>query len=116
MKKIWSLILFALVLAVPSFAQLTPTDSTISGNITVNRVLDKNKVYLLQGFVYVKDGATLTIPAGSLILGQSSTQGSLIVERGGKLIADGTAQEPIVFTSQQPAGLRARGDWGGIVL
>ncbi len=116
MKNFWSLIVMTLVLAVPSVAQLTPTDSTISGNITVNRVLDKNKVYLLQGFVYVKDGATLTIPAGSLILGQSFTQGSLIVERGGKLIANGTAQEPIVFTSQQPAGLRARGDWGGIVL
>ncbi|MFZ1518314.1 MAG: T9SS type A sorting domain-containing protein [Ignavibacteriaceae bacterium] len=116
MNKIWSMMLFALVLAVPSFAQLTPTDSTISGNITVNRVLDKNKVYLLQGFVYVKDGATLTVPAGTLVLGESSTQGSLIVERGGKLIANGTAQEPIVFTSQQPAGLRSRGDWGGIVL
>ena len=105
-----------LVIAVPSFAQLTPSDSTISGNITVNRVLDKNKVYLLSGFVYVKDGATLTIPAGTLVLGEKSSQGSLIVERGGKLIADGTVQEPIVFTSQQPAGLRARGDWGGIVL
>lgn len=105
-----------LVIAVPSFAQLTPSDSTISGNITVNRVLNKNKVYLLQGFVYVKDGATLTIPAGTLILGEKSTQGSLIIERGGKLIANGTATEPIVFTSQQPTGLRSRGDWGGIVI
>jgi len=116
MKKFLNFFIMVFAFALPSFAQLTPSDSTISGNITVNRVLNKTKVYLLQGFVYVKDGATLTIPAGTLILGQSSSQGSLIVERGGKLIADGTAQEPIVFTSQNPPGLRARGDWGGIVL
>ena len=117
MKQLWKLIALLLVISVPSFAQLTPTDSTISGSITAaNSILDKNKVYLLQGFVYVRNGATLTIPAGTLILGEKSSQGSLIIERGGKLIANGTAQEPIVFTSQQPAGLRSRGDWGGIVI
>lgn len=116
MKNFWSSILMMLVIAVPSFAQLTPTDSTISGTITGNRVLDKNKVYLLQGFVKIDSLATLTIPAGTLILGEKSSQGSLIVTRGGKLIADGTANEPIVFTSQQPAGLRSRGDWGGVVI
>ncbi|QQS35315.1 MAG: T9SS type A sorting domain-containing protein [Ignavibacteriales bacterium] len=116
MKQLWKLIALLVVISVPSFAQFTPHDSTISGNITVSRVLDKNKVYLLQGFVYVQNGATLTVPAGTLILGEKSSQGSLIIERGGKLIADGTAQEPIVFTSQLPAGLRSRGDWGGIVI
>lgn len=119
MKKIWSL-LIAFVIALPGFAQLTPSDSTITNNggagITTNVVLDKNKVYLLQGFVYVRNGASLTIPAGTLIMGEKSSQGSLIIERGGKIFANGTAQEPIVFTSQQPVGLRSRGDWGGIVI
>lgn len=117
MKQLWKLIALIIIISVPSFAQFTPTDSTISGSITAaNSVLNKNKVYLLQGFVYVRNGATLTIPAGTLILGEKSSQGSLIIERGGKLIADGTAQEPIVFTSQLPAGLRSRGDWGGIII
>ncbi|NWF49104.1 MAG: T9SS type A sorting domain-containing protein [Ignavibacteriaceae bacterium] len=119
MKKIWSLLL-TVVLVVPVFAQLTPTDSTITNNggagITSSVVLDKNKVYLIQGFVYVRNGGTLTIPAGTVLLGEKSSQGSLIIERGGKIFANGTAQEPIVFTSQQPAGLRTRGDWGGIVI
>ena len=120
MKKLWSIMILMAVFALPAFAQLTPYDSLITNNgglgITANVVLTKTKVYLLQGFVYVRNGATLTIPAGTLIMGEKSTQGSLIIERGGKLIANGTATEPIVFTSQQPAGLRARGDWGGIVL
>lgn len=120
MKKLWSMIIMLAAFALPAFAQLTPFDSTITNNggagITGSVVLDKNKVYLLQGFVYVRNGGTLTIPAGTVILGEKSSQGSLIIERGGKIYANGTAQEPIVFTSQQPAGLRTRGDWGGIVL
>ncbi len=116
MKKFWSIMFLMAAIALPSFAQLTPSDSTISGHITTNPVLDKNKTYLLQGFVYVDSLASLTIPAGTLILGETSTQGSLIIKRGGKLFANGTATEPIVFTSQQPAGSRSRGDWGGIVI
>lgn len=84
----------------------------ISGNIT----LDKTKVYLLKGWVYVTNGGTLTIPAGTIIRGDKTTTGSIIVERGGKLIANGTEAEPIVFTSNQAPGSRISGDWGGIIL
>ncbi|NWF88767.1 MAG: T9SS type A sorting domain-containing protein [Ignavibacteriaceae bacterium] len=120
MNKLWSIIILLATFIVPSFAQLTPSDSTITNNggagITTSVVLDKNKVYLLQGFVYVRSGGKLTIPAGTIILGETASQGSLIIERGGQIFANGTATEPIVFTSQQPSGSRGRGDWGGIVI
>lgn len=72
--------------------------------------------YTLKGWVYVASGSTLTIPAGTVIKGDKATQAALIVEPGGKLIANGTAQQPIVFTSAQPAGSRRPGDWGGLIL
>ena len=120
MKAFLSMILLTLVLVVPSFAQLTPFDSTITNNggagITGNVVLNSSKVYLISGFVYVRNGGKLTIPAGTILLGEFSTKGSLIVERGGQIFANGTATEPIVFTSQFAPGSRSRGDWGGIVI
>ena len=95
MKKIWSLLLLLAIISIPAFAQLTPFDSTITNNggagITTNVVLDKNKVYLISGFVYVRNGGSLTIPAGTILLGEYSTEGSLIIERGGKIFANGTA-------------------------
>ncbi len=88
---------------------------SLSGNLTT-QTLDAGKRYVLTGFVYVQSGNTLTIPAGTVIFGDYSTKGKLIINRGGKLIANGTATNPIVFTSQQPAGYRNAGDWGGIVI
>lgn len=72
--------------------------------------------YILKGWCYVCDGAKLTIEPGTVIKGDKETMASLIVERGGQLIAQGSASEPIVFTSAQPAGSRKPGDWGGIIL
>ncbi|MFA7180536.1 MAG: hypothetical protein WC077_05235, partial [Bacteroidales bacterium] len=76
----------------------------------------KKGTYLLKGWVYVADGASLTIEPGTIIKGDKSTKAALIVERGGKIHAQGTAENPIVFTSAQPAGSRKPGDWGGIVI
>lgn len=76
----------------------------------------KKGTYVLKGWVYITDGAQLTIEPGTVIKGDIATQAALIAERGGKLIARGTASEPIVFTSNQPAGSRKPGDWGGIIL
>jgi hypothetical protein len=89
---------------------------TLSGTISANMTLDAAKVYLLQGFVYVADGVTLTIPAGTVIRGDQNSKGSLVITRGGKLMAEGTAAKPIVFTSNKAAGQRAPGDWGGVIL
>lgn len=72
--------------------------------------------YVLKGWVYIEDGATLTIEPGTVIKGDKETKAALIAKRGGKLIAKGTAAEPIIFTSNQAKGSRKPGDWGGIIL
>jgi len=72
--------------------------------------------YLLKGWVYIADGSELTIQPGTIIKGDKNTKASIIVERGGKLIARGTESQPIVFTSAQPKGNRRPGDWGGLIL
>lgn len=72
--------------------------------------------YLLKGWVYIADGAELTIEPGTIVKGDKETKASIIVERGGKLIAKGSQTSPIVFTSEQPKGSRKPGDWGGIIL
>ena len=76
----------------------------------------KKGTYLLKGWVYIADGAELTIEPGTVIKGDKQTKASLICERGGKLIAKGSASTPIVFTSEEAVGNRKPGDWGGIIL
>jgi hypothetical protein len=88
---------------------------TLADSIYTNTTLNASTVYKLMGFVYVTQNATLTIPAGTIIRGGDATA-SLIVEKGSKIIAQGTATNPIVFTSNNPVGSRAGGDWGGVVL
>ncbi|SDE86613.1 hypothetical protein SAMN05216464_110110 [Mucilaginibacter pineti] len=89
----------------------------LTGTLTT-QTLSASNVYRLNGIVIVPSGQTLTIPAGTVIQGvQSSTNPAwLVIEKGGKLIATGTAGSPIVFTSNQPAGSRNPGDWGGIAF
>ncbi len=76
----------------------------------------KKGTYTLKGWVYIADGAELTIEPGTIIKGDKATKAALIVERGGKLHATGTATSPIVFTSAQAAGQRRPGDWGGVII
>ncbi len=78
--------------------------------------LDASKKYLLRGWVYITEGSSITIPAGTVILGEKDTKAALIIERGGKIHATGTADKPIVFTSAQEPGSRRPGDWGGLIL
>jgi hypothetical protein len=86
----------------------------VSGDITSNTTWTSDKIYeLTGGFVYVTNNATLTIEPGTLIKGNAS---SLVVTRGAKLMAAGTAAMPIVFTSSNTVGNRAPGDWGGLML
>ena len=87
-----------------------------AGTISTNTTWTRNNIYLLNGFVYVDNGATLTIEAGTIIKGDLANKGALIIKPGAKLNAVGTATQPIVFTSNQPAGSRAPGDWGGVIL
>ncbi len=93
-----------------------PSTTTLSGNISVSTTLTADKEWTLKGYVYVTEGASLIIQPGTVIKSDISEKGALCIERGAKIIAEGTAAKPIVFTSGRPAGERSPGDWGGIVI
>jgi hypothetical protein len=88
----------------------------VSGTVRESQTWTNANHYLLRGAVFVEEGATLNIAAGTRVVGESGSVGTLIVKRGGRLNAIGTREQPIVFTSDQPIGQRARGDWGGIII
>ncbi len=93
----------------------TATENTIlEGRISANRTLKAGLTYKLRGLVYVTNGAILTIEPGTKIVGETGRTGGLIITRSCKIIADGTADKPIVFTSE--AATPQRGDWAGLVL
>lgn len=110
MKKVFLLLALALGIAGAN-AQIIK-----SGDITANETWTNDNIYILSGFVYVKSPAVLTIEEGTVIKGDFATKGALIVERDAKIIANGTAEQPIVFTSQKAVGQRAYGDWGGLII
>jgi hypothetical protein len=83
---------------------------------TWNRTLSKDSVYVLTGWYFVDSTYSLTIPAGTVIVGDKPSGGTLIIKRGGRIYAAGTQSQPVVFTSNQPAGSRAPGDWGGVII
>jgi hypothetical protein len=88
----------------------------VTGEVTGTENWTNNFYYVLRGAVFVREGATLNIQAGTRVIGEAGSVGTLIVERGGRLNAIGTREQPIVFTSDQAIGSRSRGDWGGIIL
>ncbi|RDB05264.1 Ig-like domain repeat protein [Runella aurantiaca] len=109
------------VSAVPS-KPIVDVSGTLEGNISWT----KGNIYRLKGFVRVGEDAkidgtptktgTLTIEAGTVIIGERSSKATLIIQRGSKIIANGTADAPIVFTSERAIGEREAGDWGGLVI
>ena len=112
-------------LAVPLAAGCLIATDTLQGEILTNT--SKSGVIYLKGIVYVAPSVTLTIAAGSTIVGSfgsalpdtinlANNKGTLVVEKGAKLIANGTATNPIVWTSNNCAGSRHFGDWGGLIL
>ncbi|MET6997832.1 hypothetical protein [Chitinophaga defluvii] len=86
----------------------------LEGKITKDRTLKAGNTYTLRGIVYVTGGAKLTIEPGTVIHGETSSKGALVITRGAQINADGTKDKPIVFTSD--AGSPKRGDWGGVVI
>jgi len=92
----------------------TTENVILEGRITANRTLKANYTYKLRGLVYVTNGAILTIEPGTKIVGENGKNGGLIITRSCKIIADGTADKPIVFTSE--SATPQRGDWAGLVL
>lgn len=96
------------------------TDADIQGNVTWTA----NNVYVLNGFVFVDDGESLTIEPGTVIKGkpgQAENASALVIARGGKIFANGAPTKPIIFTAEadQLNGnlpLDARGLWGGVLI
>ena len=116
-----------------SSVPLMAADVPVTANITADATWTADNTYLLDRPVFVTNGATLTIEPGTTILGEENTTGgtfgSLIITRNAKIIADGTADAPIVFTARaerdgidgNPAEKPdpASGDasfWGGLIL
>ena len=91
----------------------------VSGTITEDQVWSADYAWLLRGGVFIGDDenqTVLTIEPGTTVYGESATDGMLVIRRASKLMAEGTAAAPIVFTSSKSPGSRARGDWGGLII
>lgn len=87
----------------------------ILGQVNEDITMDAATNWILGGGVWVMDGATLTIEAGTTIeAADNELTPYLSVQRGGKLMAEGTSSAPIVFTSSKASP--AAGDWGGIIV
>ncbi len=107
--------------SVSSSSSSAKEEVTLTGDITSNMTLTANKIWILDGLVVVKAGATLTIEAGTTIAGKDGTGDStsyMIVDKGSKIIADGTAAAPIIFTSKKALDGEAAavGQWGGLTI
>ncbi len=99
----------------PQNAAYPSTTVNVTGDITTNTTWTASNVYYINNiFVYVDSAVTLTIEPGTVI--RASGNGALIVNRHGNIMAQGTAAQPIVFTSNAPIGSRDYGDWGGLVI
>ena len=96
----------------------TPGVQTIvlKGRIDKDTVLREGNNYILSGLVYMVNNATMTIQPGVTVKGDyiGTSVATLVITRGAKLVADGTQEKPIVFTSNSP--VPRSGDWGGIVI
>jgi hypothetical protein len=90
--------------------------TVLMGNITTDKVLTNTNTYRLSGKVCVTNGATLTIEAGTIIRGDVEMPSGLVIAKGSKIKAEGSALNPIIFTSNKPDGSRRAGDWDGIII
>lgn len=86
---------------------------TVSADLTADAHWTADNTYVLAGHVFVL-GGTLTIDPGTVVKGENGS--ALVITGAARIVADGTAEAPIVFTSNQPEGERETGDWGGVVL
>ncbi len=106
------------------------TTRVVTGEILANTTWTNDKIYQLSNKVIVQSGVTLTIEPGTIIKGEEGEQSlasALIIANGGKIIAEGTSTQPIIFTSVLDdiqigetvgTNLNAsdRGLWGGLIL
>jgi hypothetical protein len=132
MKKVFLSLLFLLVCMPVVWQNATAQlpnrpQATLQGDITGNRVLSADTIYSVVGFVNIRPGASLRIPAGTLLVTAAGANGSIQALRGdtvggtprpsGILVVEGTADRPVVLTSIQAFnGQGARQQVGGVVI
>ena len=107
------------------FGQITIRDADLTNG---NYNWTKDNVYYLDGYVFLEEGGVLNIEAGTVIKGMADPSNTdvasaLIVSRGAQIFAEGTADEPIIFTAEDDdindpddLGSDARGEWGGLII
>lgn len=100
----------------PATTEYKEATFILSGTINENTTLYKKNVYRLTGNVYVSKNAILTIEPGTVIRGDQESNGTLIITKGSKIIAEGLETDPIVFTSNKNTNERKAGDWCGIIV
>ncbi|WP_211341741.1 hypothetical protein [Ulvibacterium marinum] len=95
---------------------ITVENSVLTGTITSDLELDPAIAYFLEGNLSIESGATLTIPAGTVITADvedgEETSTYVVIQQGASIDIQGTASDPVIMTSanQEP------GDWGGLVI
>ncbi|MFA7275120.1 MAG: hypothetical protein WC044_14715 [Crocinitomicaceae bacterium] len=113
-----------------TFDAVVANEQLVTGNITANTTWTSDKIWILEGKVVVNGGATLTIQAGTIIKGKEGSgtlASALIIAKGAKINAVGTATAPIIFTSVldnikigEITGTNLtntdKGKWGGLII
>jgi hypothetical protein len=118
-------LLSSLIALLAAPAGVFAADVVVTSNITANATWTKSNVYILDTKIYVTSGATLTIEAGTVVKGRAKANPvdatALVIARGGKINAQGTASSPIIFTAESDLltgnlTQSDRGLWGGVVI
>ncbi|MFL1454151.1 hypothetical protein ACJO5Y_06870 [Marinobacter sp. GN3S48] len=103
----------AAALAAVGFTAFEPQTIRVHEDIIADTVWESGKTYILEKAIFV-ESANLTLESGVTVKGDNGS--ALIVTTDSKLFSRGRPDSPVVFTSNQPEGQRARGDWGGVVV
>ena len=88
----------------------------VAGALEADLTLTADRRWVIRDHVFVEDGVTLTVEPGTTVVGAADRLSALVVRQGGRLVAEGTPEQPIVFTSERASGARRPSDWGGIVM
>src|SRR5690606_10355066 len=86
----------------------------VSGEIDEDTTWTCDNLYILTDLTFLVDGSTLTVEPGTVV--QGDVGAALVSTVGSRLVAEGQANAPVVFTSSLEEGDRGPGDWGGLVL
>ena len=131
MKKTILILMSAMILLLTSSCEKEPkpTDKTffvtevtvdgvtynkVEGIINENFTMTSGQNWMISGGVFVEDGNTLTIPGGQTIYADPDVTSFLSIKQGGKIMAEGTNTNPIVFTPLKSDP--TYGDWGGLII